>query len=113
MEPQDQARRKRETGEIVLTPVRRGYWAMSPLNEAVFLPDGTFYGYGQTEGLWYNVEQDQGSPMTLVTAGVNVDPVVVSAPLRDETVRGWGYIRGARWRREASSRRSRKLGRGA
>lgn len=113
VEPVDPARRRKPTGEIVLTPVRRGYWSMSPLNEAVFLPDGTFYGYGLDAGLWYNVEQDLGDPMTLVTAGVNVDPVIVSSPLPDEVVRGWGYIRAAKWRREASTRRSRKLGKGA
>ena len=113
VEPAELGRRRLPTGEVVLTPVRRGYWALSPLNEAVFLPDGTFYGAGLTAGLWYDFADDCGQPITLLTAGVNIDPIIAGAPLPGESFRGWGYIRSAAWRREASSRRSRKYGRGA
>lgn len=110
IEPQVLARRRHPTKGIIETPVRRGYWSISPVNEFMAQPDGTFAGYAQTGTLWGDVAAQWSQPLSLMTFTATIEPVRVSNPLEGETARGWGYVRACAWRRAISTRRSRKVG---
>lgn len=97
----------------ILTPVRRGYWAVSPVNEAIVLPDGSFSEYAATGGAWYEARVQAASPLSPPAWIGDAAPIVVSSPLTDEVQRGYGLIVSCTWGRSVSTRRSRKLGVGA
>lgn len=113
VEPAQAARRKRADGTIYTSPVRRGYWAISPINEQMSTPEGTFWAWDQTAGLWESWRLRMAQPLVVTGWADPAVPVVVSAPLKDEVARGYGLIKGCYWNRAISTRRSRKLGKGA
>lgn len=103
---------KRSNGTFVDLPVRRGYLSISGISDAVFNANGsvdpTFINSGSAQAVatWARTERD------IATMVENLKPVRVSEHVKERPRRGYGDVAGSIWRPEASSRRSRKLGKG-
>jgi hypothetical protein len=94
-------------------PVRRGYLAISGVPEGAFEPDGSILASFRTDALANAFTAALVAGYTEADASTLVNPVRVSKPGVAAPLRGWGLVLGALVRREASARRSRKLGKGA
>lgn len=113
VEPQQPARRHRDGEPARYTPVRRGYWAISPISEGLMSDVGAFNAFLHSTGLWHDFKVQMAADLPVVGWTSPAKPVVVSQPPKDVTERGWGYIRQCQWSPHISTRRSRKSGVGA
>ncbi|HEV2121763.1 MAG TPA: hypothetical protein VGW38_03185 [Chloroflexota bacterium] len=103
-----------QTGGLVLRPVRRGYIALGPLDNAdvtnAGILSGTFQALAALAAYRTQLAAQLFDATTMATA---LDPVRVSRVPKGGTIRGFGYVRGTVLRTQASFRRSRLAGRGA
>lgn len=93
--------------------VKRGYWAISPINENMMDAGGQFGGYPTAPGIWATFRDRMAANVVVPEWTVPGVPVVVSQPPKDVKERGYGIIRQCAWAQAISTRRSRKLGKGA
>ena len=93
--------------------VRRGYWAVSPINEGMVDAGGQFAGFPNPPGVWATFANNMSADLPVAGWTTDAQPIVVSSPPKGVTQRGYGLISAATWAKEISTRRSRKMGRGA
>lgn len=102
-----------KTGNLVLRPVRRGYLSMGPLNSGDIGSDGRLTTVALATTRFTNLRNAFVASLSVPGLPTNPRPIRVSKLPDGGTIRGWGNILDARWRREISTRRSRKTGKGA
>lgn len=113
VEPVWPARRHGLNEPARYTSVRRGYWAISPINENMVDAGGQFGGYPTAPGIWATFRDRMAANLVVPAWTVPGVPVVVSQPPPKVKERGYGIIRQCAWAQAISTRRSRKLGKGA
>jgi hypothetical protein len=102
-----------KTGLPWLRPVRRGYWSLAGVPDSMYQPNGT-----TTLGTAWPAEiltLRNALKGNIPVSGIYAlkEPIRVSKPLAGEIARGYGLIKDVVVRDIASTRRSRKRGKGA
>lgn len=113
VEPHVPAPRKAGTPKAPFSPVTRGYWAFGPVGRADLLNDGSIIPAVKTGTRYAGLRTACLANLAPASGAPTVNPIVVSHPLENQVLRGYGLVKDAAWRDDSSTRRSRKKGRGA
>lgn len=113
VEPAFKQQRSLPTEPFRESHVRRAYWAVGPVSELDVGADGTFSPAKATTGPHATFRDRIAADLVVTGWSVPGKPVAVANPPKDVPRRGWGWIRQGVWGTAISTRRSRKLGKGA
>lgn len=101
------------TTEVVMKPVRRGYWAFPGFLASAFTAEGTMVAETSWPAEALALRNALKAPVPANGARAPMEAIRVSSPLKGNPLRGYGLIREVTIRNIASTRRSRKRGVGA